>query len=66
MQLKDVQEGDDLVADAGFNCTAEGDHKTVHANGDGELYIPCADGKHFLDGQADESGKLVGLTKSTS
>lgn len=49
-----VKEGDLLVADGGFTglhslqlCEVKKDPT------DGELYVECAEGKHFLEGQLD-------------
>jgi hypothetical protein len=61
--LDHVKPGDTLTCDCGFTCMPGGAIKTVRADCDG-LYIDCADrrgGKHYLDGQANERGFLVGL-----
>ena len=74
-QASRVNVGDTLVTDAGFTCMGNHDHKTVHidwkrakkARGATSLlpflYVDCAEGKHFLDGQLDFDGRdvLVGL-----
>lgn len=59
--LADVYAGSRLVPDAGFSCLAEGQPITVQANRAGRLYLPCACGQHFLDGQSDDGVTLVGL-----
>lgn len=57
--------GDRLKCDGDFTCMAEGTVSTVQSSGDNRdfmsLFIPCADGKHFLDCQIGEDGELVGL-----
>jgi hypothetical protein len=66
--------GDRLKCDGDFTCMAEGTVSTVQAEPKREaqfepgeyedfmsLFIPCADGKHFLDCQIGEDGELVGL-----
>lgn len=59
--LADLKPGSTIIADDGFTCMTAG-QKTVHADAHG-LYVPCNDGKHYLDGQEDEDGKLVGISK---
>lgn len=72
---KTVKAGDKLQCDGGFTCLGDGEVVTVHhhagdlPNHDPEylkepiarLYIPCKDGKHFIDGQIGDDGELVGL-----
>ncbi len=61
MNIADVQPGMKLKADAGFTCIADGAVLTIESNEDGELFVPCSSGRHYLDGQVDSNGKLVGL-----
>lgn len=60
MKLTDVKEGDIIIADGGFTCMEAGEHKVYD---DGRFYIKCDEGKHFLEGQEDENGNLIGVTK---
>lgn len=53
--------GDQLKCDGGFTCIETGAVVTVHANKGGELFVPCADGQHYLIGQVGEDGELVGM-----
>jgi len=64
MKLSDVKQGDVLIADGGFTCLKEGQRCAVQSDSNG-LFIPCNEGKHYLDGQVsfDNKGELVGLTK---
>lgn len=62
-ELKSVKAGDILKTDGGFTCMPEGVLRKVQADGEGNLYISCDDGEHYLDGQADARGHLTGLTK---
>ncbi len=62
-KLTEVKPGDILTADAGFTCMSAGPH-TVEVDDRGQLYIPCNDGKHFLDGQLNIDDEYVGLTRS--
>lgn len=59
MKLRDLKAGDSVFADGGFTCLRGGFH-FVEADGDG-LFIQCDDGKHYLVGQENENGELVGL-----
>lgn len=61
MKLSDIKAGDMVRVDDGFPCMSEG-LKTVAANEGGDLYVTCDDGKHFLDGQEDENGDLLGIS----
>lgn len=60
-KLSELKPGDQLEADDGFTCLRDGDRMTVTKDHDGSLYVPCADGGHNLDGQADDGEHLIGL-----
>ena len=62
-KLSDLKEGDVVIPDGGFDCMAKGDHRKIIADGD-RLYVNCGKGQHFLDGQDDGDGYLVGLYRS--
>ena len=64
MKLSDVNVGATLVADGGFTCLSHKQECLVQGDENG-LYIMCGingEDKHYLDGQEDEDGNLVGLT----
>ena len=63
-KLDALKPGDRIEADDGFDCMDVGEVKVVMEDKDG-LYIECTDedGKHYLDGQDDGDGYLVGLYK---
>jgi hypothetical protein len=65
MKLSELSAGDLVLADDGFICLKTGAY-TVQADADGKLFIPCDEGKHFLDGQVDfkDPEMLVGITKT--
>ena len=62
-RLKKVRAGDVLITDSGFTCMARNSAKTVYScrGRNGGLWIACRDGRHMLDGQLDERGRLIGL-----
>lgn len=71
-KLADIKPGDVLIADGGFEphddsdtpCLAEGERLLVEADLQGEIYVRCRAGRHYLDGQHDEeTGELIGLRR---
>jgi hypothetical protein len=66
IQYDAIKVGDTLIADGGFTCLADGCRCLVRldqarsAPNDG-LYVECAEGRHFLDGQW-EDGVIIGFT----
>jgi hypothetical protein len=79
IKLGDVHAGDRLVADGGFTCLYNGEILTVESD-EGGLFVRCAgprddqdygkprtiarNEKHYLDGQENDDGELVGLRRS--
>ncbi len=61
IRLESVKVGDVLVADGGFTCLRPGRHEVKGEAGC--LYVVCRSGKHFLDGQDDGNGILVGFAR---
>jgi len=60
-KLSAMRPGIILEADSGFTCLKSGARVKVIKDHDGSLFIPCADGGHHLDGQADDGEHLIGL-----
>lgn len=60
MKLSDLKAGDTIIADDGFTCMHAGP-KRVQSD-DAGLYVKCREGRHYLDGQENEAGELVGLS----
>lgn len=58
----DVKAGDMLQCDGGFTCMRDGAKKVVKADGD-KRYVACRDGRHYLKGQENNDGALIGLYK---
>ena len=59
MRLADLTEGDMVHTDNHFDCLDHGHHR-VHRDDEG-LFVICAEGKHYLDGQIGKDGHLVGF-----
>lgn len=66
VRIDEVKPGDRLVPDDAFDCLEEGVPVEVRKDEDG-LYVCCADGSHYLDGQLDfDSGEfLIGFRRAT-
>ena len=62
--LKTLKPGDRRFTDGGFPCMPDGELKVVRSDDNGQLYVACQHGKHYLDGQDDGDGKLIGLYHS--
>lgn len=59
----EVVVGSYLKADNGFTCLHAGQVVVAGAD-EGHLFVPCADGQHFLDGQlGDDEPYYVGLQR---
>jgi hypothetical protein len=63
MRLTDLKPGDVVIADASIACVAcvAPGPKWVAADPEGSLFIPCRQGRHYLDGQQGQHGRLIGL-----
>jgi hypothetical protein len=69
LKLDDLRAGDTVIADDGFTCLPAGAH-VVHGDGDG-LFIFCngpdddpdPTSHHYLDGQQNKDGSLVGISR---
>lgn len=59
-KLSALKEGDRVEIDGGFTCMAAG-ARLVKKDKDGELYLDCEDGGHYLDGQADDGEHCIGI-----
>lgn len=59
-KLEDLKAGD-TVELHGFDC-AEGTVTLQQHWYTGELFFPCAEGNHYVDGCLDDNGHLIGIT----
>lgn len=62
-KLSEIKSGDWLKADGGFTCLKDGQVVSVHVDEAG-LFVPCRDGRHYLDGQEGTDGDCVGLARA--
>ena len=60
--VADVKAGTRLIADGGFTCLLLGEVCEVMEDDLRGLYVPCAIGKHFLDGQLDDGDRYIGFS----
>ena len=65
IKLTNMKPNDWLKADTGFTCLSENAVRIIKMDWKCELYIQCDHGRHYLNGQTDHEGNLVGLTKIT-
>ncbi len=61
MKLADVKSGMKIKADGGFRCIRRGAVLTVKIDAEGFPYVPCRSGGHWLAGQVDGAGNLIGF-----
>lgn len=59
-KLSELRVGDQVDLDGGFDCMSG--RKVVYGDAKG-LYLLCKDGRHYLDGQTDKDGDVIGITK---
>jgi hypothetical protein len=61
-ELSELRPGDVVQVDGGFSCIKDGEKRTV--NDDGELWIACKDGRHYLSGQVDDGTACIGVYRA--
>ena len=60
MKLSDLKAGSFIQLDDGFPCRGPGPALIYHS--DDGLYFECTRGRHYLSGQEDEEGNLIGIS----
>lgn len=55
--------GMQVLVDDAFECMSSVGLHTIQEDARG-LYLECSHGKHYLDGQRNKDGYLVGITKA--
>lgn len=61
LKMSDLEDGEIVFLDDGFTCVRPG-AVMIHKDENG-LHFWCQDGKHYLDGQKDDNGYLIGISK---
>jgi hypothetical protein len=61
VKYSDLKAGMKLIALGGFTCIKEGEIYLAHERSPGVFVVFCDIGEHFLDGQKDQDGNLVGF-----
>jgi len=61
LKLSDIRLGAKLRADEAFECISPGRICEVHFDEQHGPYVHCAHNRHFLDGQLNHDGELVGF-----
>jgi hypothetical protein len=61
LKLEVARPGMMVTVDGGFTCMTRGAQKEIKADKEGLLYIDCAEGRHYLAGQRDDHGRLIGI-----
>jgi hypothetical protein len=62
MKFADLKAGMRLVVGSGFGCLRKGTIVQVYADEDGDLFVNCDHGAHYLDAQTRTDGVLEGFT----
>lgn len=63
VQVSDLRPGDRLTDFFGWGCVPRAAILCVEDEGDG-LFVRCARGRHYLDGQTGGDGELVGCERA--
>ena len=63
MKLSDLKAGDRIKGFGDFGCIPDKATRVVY-DGPSGLYVKCLEGTHLLDGQEDDNGQLVGLSRA--
>ena len=67
VRMPDLRVGMVLVADGDFTCIENRTHVVVHRDDQtGEFWVPCTDGRHYLEGQRGDNDELIGLAADVS
>lgn len=62
MRLTDLKTGDRVIVDGGFDCMTQGIHPLQYDSREDAFFLHCVRGKHYLSGQEDNDGELVGIS----
>lgn len=66
MKLSDLKPGDRIAGFEHFGCIPDYAIREVKVDpNNGRLFVDCDKGGHYLDGQKDKRGELIGLFIAT-
>lgn len=63
VKVEDLKPGDRLTDFEFWGCVPQDATRIVKADADGELFVSCREGHHYLSGQTGPTGELVGCEK---
>lgn len=66
MKMTDIKPGDRIKGFEDFGCIPANATRIVRQDDAGRLFVACRQGHHLLDGQEDDAGELVGLSRAPS
>lgn len=58
---KDIRKGTVVVCDSGFSCLSPNEMKPVYFDTEGEPFVNCTGGRHYLNEHRDARGFLTGF-----
>lgn len=64
MKMTDIKPGDRIKGFEDFGCIPANATRIVRQDDAGRLFVACRQGHHLLDGQEDDAGELVGLSRA--
>lgn len=64
MKLADLKPGDMGIVDAAHGCLIQG-RALVEADSEGDLFVHCRQGFHYLETLQGDGGELVGVSPAT-
>lgn len=64
VRLDELKPGDRLTGFRWWGCVPERAVRTVKCTHDGELFVRCKEGAHYLDGQLRDDGTLANVRRA--
>ena len=61
LKRDEIEAGMSVECDGGFTCIPAFARRVVQSD-NGDLWISCRHGRHYLEGQLNESGEYVGIS----
>lgn len=60
-RLEEFQNGEECQVDGDFTCVKAWSTVTIQHDVEGKPFFECKSGSHYLEGQLNEDGLVVGL-----